>query len=295
MTIKVIVCHLILALLLSFNLITGSTQSEKKLLNYEPPIVECEQNRDICTFRRLNLPRNQHRFQPFAKNASEIKLIVIENSTIDWFSADLCEYFPNLKEIDIFYAGLQGFDENALLKCRNLESFESTGDKFTAISLSLFYGNRKLRSIAFYGTPIEYIDENQFVEFTELQFLKIVSGRLTHFPVESIRNSKKLIGLYLYGNNLVNFDGEYVLHNFPELRGVAYSDNDMMCSKVRELNELFVYSGVDSYQWLFGRPKPREEETSTHWGVICIADPEVPSTTTEESSTTEASVFAEFH
>lgn len=240
----------------------------------DPPMLQCEQNRDICTFHGLSLTRGGHRFSPVASNATEVKLVIIENSTIEWFSSDLCNYFPNLKEIDIFGAGIEGFDDNALMKCRNLEVFESTGDKFKRIPLSLFHANPKLRSFAFYGAPIERIDPNQFVNLPELRFITIASGRLSHFPLESIRNSRKLIGLYLHGNHLVNLDGTTILEWFPMLRAVAYSDNDMVCRTVRELNELLWYNGVDVYQWVFGRPKPRDRPMGSHWGIICLAEPE---------------------
>lgn len=260
---------------------------ERRHLSFsDPRIVECTQNRDICTFDDIMLSRSGYRFRPLASNASEVKLVVIKNSSIEWFSSDMCRYFPNLKEIDIFGAGLQGFDGDALLGCRELEVFESTGDQITTIPLSLFWGNRKtIRTIAFYGAPIERIDHDQFAELTELRFLTIAGSRVSHFPAESIRNSEYLIGLYLYGNNLLDLDGEYILKKFSQLRSVAFSDNDMVCSRVQELNELFVYNGIDSYWWVHERakPRPKDVKTSKHWGVICIIDPEEP---TEPSTTT---------
>lgn len=237
------------------------------------PTFTCTQDpirpNECAFFSNIQTTKENPHFEPHYRTPEEISGIIVENGKYVTFTSDICNYFPNVEQIIIWNATLEDFQPNAFENCRNLNAFSVYWGLFNEIPDNLFKDVAdQLTGIVFDETPIREIKADQFHGLAKLSFLQISSSQIDNFPVESIVDSTNLDGLVLYSNNLNDFAAETIIERFPQILELGYSDNDIKCSRVEELNKFLNSKGVEIDK--SSTPKSREGQVDSVGGVICV-------------------------
>lgn len=241
--------------------------------NEDLPVYTCQQDTswapNQCSFKDVTILKENPHFQPNHSDPDLINLINIrETNHIEWFTIDICDYFPNLNVLNIYNIGLEGFDNDAFATCYKLSEVNITGGSFLTLPENLFEYTRYMRTIGFYDTKLSTISSSAFINLRRLFEVQITGSLIEEFPIESII-SLEFQSLILYSNNLKDLKVEEILEQFPSLRFIAFSDNDIKCSRVEEMiGALSKREGLTVETT--SNSKPREEEVGEVDGIICV-------------------------
>lgn len=253
-------------------------------LNEDLPVFSCEplvlRNETQlwgCMFNDLHLTRNNLRFQPYNPTPQEVTTVYISNSIVEVFTAlDICTYFPKVRAITLGSLGIEELAPNGLFECKDLRSFSIISQKtegerinlFEEIPAEFFKTTPNLVSITIQDGSLKVVKADQFWGLPKLIAVSIVGTMIEDFPWESIENRVGVITLELYSNRLKDLAAEEIDAEYPRLIEVAYSDNDIKCSRAEEIREAF--SDIPVKDISFNRE--RDDETEVIGGIICVKD-----------------------
>lgn len=222
-----------------------------------------------CHFDDIYTTKENPNFQPFHPHAEDIIAIAINTGNqMEILTSDICDYFPNLRDLWINDVKLQGFEDGALLTCTNLNELTIWQGLFNELPEDLFKGSQKLAHVTIRNTPLIRILPNTFSSLPKLASIFITKTLIEEFPVESIVSSE-LSSFILYSNNLKDLAVERLVEQSPKLRIINFNDNDIKCSIVSEILSVLEKRPAIQIQYLSAR-KEREEVVGEVGRIICI-------------------------
>lgn len=235
----------------------------------EVPTFDCvpEAFVSFCTIQDPVTSKNNPNFKISHPTPHKVGQVVVSGGNLAVFTSEICDYFPNLSILYLQQTGVQELDANALDNCANLLGWFVKSAKIEEIPLNFFQNMPLLDYVYFNDTPIKRIDPAQFHGSQKLAELYISLSHIEEFPLESI-TSDSISFIFIESSNLKDFPAEEYMKRFPRAEYVGYSDNDIKCSRVQEMNDFFNERGVEVFT-IFSR-KPREEEVVEVEGVLCV-------------------------
>lgn len=239
-----------------------------QIVAQNPPTFECIPSgvEGTCIIQNPVTTKSNPNFKISHPTPEKIQQVGVIGGNLAVFTSDICNYFPNLLNLEIGNTGVEVLEENALDNC-NLHGWILSGAKVEEIPLKFFDKNRDIRGIYFVDTPIKKIDPAQFHGLQKLTDVGISMTQIEEFPLESI-TSKQIFWFHAFSNNLKDFPAEEYYNKFPQVAFVGYGDNDISCTRVQEMNDFFKERGIEVFDFNF--PKPREEPVEEVGGVICV-------------------------
>lgn len=233
------------------------------------PIYECKNESipEACTIVGINTNRTHPQFRITHPAPETINIVIIQGFNMAILTSDICDYFPNLLGLSIYFANVEGFDTRPFANCRNLLSLLIYVSKFDEIPVNLFSDTPNMTIIDFYKAPVKSIKVNQFNGLSQLRVVALMGLEIDDFPLQSV-DSPGLETLYLYSNNFKDIPAQGIVDRFPALKYVGYNDNDILCSRVPQINNVFRLKGVEIK--LDTATKPRQEETEVVEDIICV-------------------------
>lgn len=251
------------------------TQYSTALLLDDPlPVVQCqliETSNSACVFDRIQITRDSPRFQPNTSNPEYITWVSFSSGFFEIFSAqDICNYFPNLETIRVNLA-VEEVAPNGLAACRKLKIFDHSPDKpgnLREIPSEFFQLAPALEDISIDSVPLRKVQPDQFKGLKKLWNLSIIGTLIDEFPYTGIEvDSLKF--LWLYSNRLKDFPAEQIAEK-SGLWLVAYSDNDILCSRVKEITDLLEMTPIESRINSLNRDREEGQETGEYKLITCV-------------------------
>lgn len=239
-------------------------------LGEEIPEIACTfESIDLCYLEGLSLPKTGYRFLPIAEKPNDISFVVITNSSIAGLSRDLCDTFPNLKQISIINVGLEIIDGDALENCNTLRYLQAFNNRISKIPEQLFRFTRNIEEIDFYNNQIKHIGITHFQGLKRLKTLILSSNHINLFPADTLTDTGVLI-LELQTNDISYLDIETIVDKLPDLQAVNYQNNELSCVRVEQYNKLLTEKNILVLKKADERP--RYHDTRIIDEITCLPD-----------------------
>lgn len=203
-----------------------------------------DENTQSCCFKNVKLPSSKCRFQLSSAENSNVTKISFVSSQLRHICTDICQFFPNLEEIDLSYSAIKHIDAVAFRSCRNLKSLNLYGNIIKRLPGNVFLSLGTLQALNLGFNRFKCLDAQIFEPLVNLKTLNLCCGPLENLPVSFLRESQSLEELLIYGNDLDNVDVESIVQNLPHLQVLDYRGNELECPRVQAINGLLNTRGI---------------------------------------------------
>lgn len=234
------------------------------------PESECIRNdwNYQCSFRDLNTTKSNPHFKPTYSGIYVISDVTVQGYHMEVLTDDICDFFSGLTTFRVKSVGLEIINEGALDACTELTRVVIESNKLTTLPSNLLANAPKLFTFEIESNPIDYIEPLWFKNFQGYT-LSILMTNVEEFPFDAMVDTDRYFTINTHSNQLRDFPIETLVNKFSTLRRVAFSDNNIKCSRVQEiLDFLKTRPEVEVSTAAFRRP--REGPVSEVEGIICI-------------------------
>lgn len=197
----------------------------------------------VCTFTNIVEMSSDYDWEVESDKTAPVDRLVFSNCSIRVITNVFCEKENFLTRINLSYAGVEEISEGAFRACDVLVHLHLNNNKIKRISKNIFSFNTKLRSLDLSNNKIE----NLICDFSNLKHLHgfyVANNNLTNFSPDLLKNSRNLITLSLYSNDLSDLNIEKMIHYFPKLQEVEIDDNEISCIRLGEIFKIFQSNGI---------------------------------------------------
>lgn len=234
--------------------------------------IDCVMNSDNwCIFDGINLNETHPFFEPSYHDPSQVQKIFFNNSKIPILTWELCETFPNLRELDPTKCSLKRIMNGALKSCAKLERLKISNNAVTEINSYLFVSNPKMTHIRFASNKLTDIDVEMFNSTTNLELLELHNNSLVRFDVLGIPMLQNLHTLSLNLNNLLDLNETVLVFKFPNLKKLWLEGNlfecrnlELMLKVINENNNIIQRPSSNS------RTRPSTYNITNIDGIECL-------------------------
>lgn len=157
---------------------------------------------------------------------------------------ELCDAFPDLKNLQVQKSSLQTIAKNAFRTCRTLEIINLWWNDLTTLDPDTFASNTELTEVVFSANEITFIDMSMFSHLKFLTNLALNDNMLTVLDVRSMAPLSKLTSINLGNNFLIELDEEEFVKKVPYLKQIYLEGNLFECSRMGEIITRFNESRV---------------------------------------------------
>lgn len=229
-----------------------------------------ERDPNICYLTDIQLAKDDPDFEIEVSDRSNIYTVYVEESKIPTLSSSLCKPFPNLINLYIFSAAIETISEDAFKDCPSLEFFDLRNNYLKNVPETLFQNSTNLEFLFLDGNLLEELPENLFSSSTKLKAVSINNNRIKDIPFSALTNNQNLEFLYLHSNDLIAYDIEQVLAQFPNLIGVSFNNNLLSCERYFEIVDLLNEREIRVISSTL--PRQRFVQVQEVGQVYCLAD-----------------------
>lgn len=220
------------------------------ILSQDPPTFFCTMDQfGQCIFTNVIVERPQTRFKPQSDNSSFVTMIGFRDSHIQVFSPDICAEFTETKVMRLHDLGIEELAEGAFERCLELTHLTFySGNQIKTLPPGAFNSNVKLVALDLEGNRLKTIGDTAFGTLTALVDLHLQNNLIERFSTSVLEKLPNLKYLYLHNNNMLDFDRDYKVEAFQNLKEISYFGNPLACTRVVELNLEFKDAGVSVFQ-----------------------------------------------
>lgn len=190
-----------------------------------------------CIFENLTTTDTKPLFYPTSDNPTEVSTVEFLNSIMTTLTSELCEAFPNVRDLNLQSLALENIQEGALDQCRSLTQINLGDNALTEIPENLFQYNSKLEQINFGTNKITEIDQYFLFNLAELDVLNISNNYITNLEFQNYPFLDKLKTFDIGNNELIDLDEKEMLWKFPNLNGFYLNGNPFDCKRLRTILE----------------------------------------------------------
>lgn len=171
----------------------------------------------------------------------------------------------------MFAIGLQVLEEDALAGCPFFEHIEMRAGNVSVIPEGFFDYTTSLKVIKIDRNPIKKLPDNLFGRQPDMNTIFITGTQLEVLPLDELVGSttRQYFGIFVYSNNLKDFQFEILADKYSGLKDLAFNDNEISCTRVQEILD-DMERRIFTDNWLYSYNKTREQEVSSIDGNICI-------------------------
>lgn len=241
-------------LLLTFWILVTFCVSFGKAI-FENPHYTCSYCPDMycCTLNKLILTKQTFKFTiVIPEGIDKIRVI---NSKIQKLGDGLCRRplgfdtaNHDITKLELPHIDIEEIVLNAFHGCSNLETLNLEGNQFRTIPLELFHDLKKLK------------------------VLKLSDNHLKTFDPDLIKPCSALQNLKLASNDLFTLNIRKILEYAPELKSVAFNDNQLRCAKAKEILEILEEKQVTVILQFEGTGRNRTQPTKSVEMIRCLDD-----------------------
>lgn len=188
-----------------------------------------------CILKGISVTKENYNFKPVADDDKTITQIIISNSKIPVFGADICNTFPNLAHLEIQAADIQAIRPDAFDRCLNLASLKIVHQRVKKLDQNVFKNLKNLFYLSLDHLGLESIDEGTLDTLSSLYSLSLIGNKLYEFSVELIKNLKEVDQLWINSNEISDLDEVGLLTALPKLKEFYFNDNDLSCHRVQSI------------------------------------------------------------
>lgn len=195
--------------------------------------IQCTLNGTTCTFFGVFTTSTNQLFKPSSVNNNLVETILFKQSTMHTLTKEMCEVFPNLKQLVVDFVSLEQIAPNALQKCKNLTNISFWINKLVEVDRHLFKENAQLGRVVFQNNKIKIIDGRMFENQLKLYELNIAQNQLIDFAMHGFPTLEKLETLYIHENDITDLDENELTNKFPNLKVIYMHNNLFDCNRPR--------------------------------------------------------------
>lgn len=209
----------------------------------------CKMNDGWCSFISVRTTESSKFFQPMYDDPSIVHRIDFKNTSMTVLTREICDAFPNLREMYIVGAKLQRIQPDALTQCENLLLFDIYGNSVKELDNSLFSHSPDLRHIKLSSNQFYHIDTRVFQYSRKLEFLHIELNFLIEFDFKNIPKLSLMKEIHLNRNFILALDDNEVIEKFPKLEKIYIENNLFKCDDLRKMIKTFKRNNIALGYW----------------------------------------------
>lgn len=209
-----------------------------------PNFICQDRDPNICYLKGIQLTKTETEFTIESIDRLTVQTIFVDESIIPIVSSSFCNSLPNLINIYINAAQVEEIQQDAFLPCQSLEFIDLHQNKIKQIPENLFSNSTKLQYLFLHSNYIRELPENLFINTPELNGISLGDNKLQNVPFEALRTNQKLQSLLIHTNDILTFDAERVVKQFPNLNLVAFNNNLLSCEIHLEIVDWFIEKGL---------------------------------------------------
>lgn len=203
------------------------------------PVFTCKRVGDVCTFENVVLTSTNYNWAPTADNVNLVGNVKFTSSFMPVLTESLCDAFPALHTLQLYYLNIQEVAEGAFYNCRNLKVLKLHRNSIKGFHPNTFSNTKNIKELYFPFNRIARFDLNTFQELQELTDLDLGGNNLTEFSPKLLQFNQKLVNLHLPYNDLSDLEVEKIVDSHPNLKLLRWEDNEVSCNRaVDALNYL---------------------------------------------------------
>lgn len=235
-------------------------------------VYKCEISEDTCVFSNIKLTSINYNWIPEADEPNNVTIVEFTGSKIPIITKNICDYFPNLRELWLEELSIKEVKEDAFHSCSALTRLFLYGNLIEHLHPQTFWYMKKLKTLSLHTNRIGTLDDYQiFSNLGALYELDIGNNNLTTISPELFRHNWKLRALGLYANDLSDFEVEVILSYLPLLRALFLDDNEISCTRMVEIILLLKSKNIYFYD-LEAKLKIRYYPQQTVFNINCNPD-----------------------
>lgn len=216
---------------------------------------ECKsgkRNPDVCRISSLDLTQGNFEIEIIGNNLASWKKFQLKKSFIRILPKGICESLPNLEEININRQSIVAIMEDAFQHCKNVKLINLNNNMFWDVHRNTFKGLKNLERIYICHNNIQVLDLD-LSDCKNITTLGLTRLKISHFPVEMIRELQNLEYLYLHPNsNLRDIDIESIVEFCPNLKRITLPYNKFKCTRRLEIISILKEKQIDSNEQMQG-------------------------------------------
>lgn len=237
----------------------------------------CSDGGHCCTLEGLNLTEETFKFDiVVSEETTKIKVI---DSNIPKLGVGLCRYpiipfksYQGIKELKIPNIGIEEVVPKAFHSCPKLEILILRDNKIKSLSKELLEVHTILKYIDLSNNVLQILPEELFSDVRSLKELNLNGNHLKTFNPDLIKPCPALRELKLASNDLLELNIQKILDYAPELRVVAFNDNQMRCERTQQIKEILEEKQVSANLEYVGTGRSRIHPTKSVEKIRCLDD-----------------------
>lgn len=226
-----------------------------------------------CVFSSVNTTAEKSLFNPTADNPDFVKKVKFTTSTIHTLTNEICNTFPNLKELEMDQVSLEKIADAALYNCTKLVDVSFWTNELTDLPVDIFENNVLLETLTFQHNNLKQINPLIFSNLTKLKTIAINENYLTEFPVYKMPRIPSVVTLWIHHNDLTDLDEQEVFYKFPSLQTIYMEDNPFNCGRLKVILAAFQRKQITVDRW-HDSPRDRNYTLTVVDTVDCLSDQE---------------------
>lgn len=232
--------------------------------------TKCTLNVSTCIFSGVRVTQSNPTFYPVSVNNSNVQKIQFKNSTVQILTNELCNAFPNLRELRLTNLSLEHIEKNVFHQCKKLINLNIWMNNFSRLNEDVFNENQKLIELNMQNNGLEVIRGKMFDSVSQLTFLNLAENALSEFPIHEFPVMGNLTHLFLYSNNLTDLDERQLKHKFPNLEYININNNLFTCDRLKTIIDALKFSKIKLLTWYEQIYSNRDLNMSTVGDILCL-------------------------
>lgn len=226
-----------------------------------------------CVFSSVNTTKDKLLFNPSADHPNLVKKVKFMQSKIHTLTNEICNAFPDLKELEMDQVSLEKIGVAALHNCTKLTDVSFWTNELADIPDYIFKNNVYLETLTFQHNNLKQFNPLIFSNLTRLKTIAINENYLTEFPVYKMPRISSLVTLWIHHNDLTDLDDQEIVYKFPNLKTIYMEDNPFNCDRLKIILAAFQRKKITVNRW-HDSPRDRNYTLTTVDTVDCLSEEE---------------------
>lgn len=226
-----------------------------------------------CVFSSVNTTKEKLMFNPTADKPYLVKKVKFTKSTIHTLTNEICNAFPNLKELELDQVSLEKIGVAALYNCTKLTDVSFWTNALVDLPDDIFKNNLLIETLTFQHNNMKQINPIILSNLTKLKTIAINENYLTEFPVYKMPLVSSLVTIWIHHNDLMDLDEQEIIYKFPNLKTIYMEDNPFNCDRLKVILAAFQRKNITVDRW-HDSPRDRKYTLTTVDNVDCLSDEE---------------------